>query len=42
LVDLVNYTYQGKMEGENGFGTFANGGNSVPYGNLELYLMGLM
>lgn len=42
LVDLGNNTYQGKMEGENGFGTFANGGNSVPYGNLELYLMGLI
>ncbi len=24
------------------FGTFANGGNSVPYGNFELYLMGLI
>ena len=42
LVDLGDNTYQGKMEGENGFGTFANGGNSVPYGNLELYLMGLI
>jgi len=42
LVDLGDNRYQGKMEGENGFGTFANGGNSVPYGNLELYLMGLI
>lgn len=42
VVALGNNTYQGKMEGENGFGTFANGGNSVPYGNLELYLMGLI
>lgn len=42
LVDLGDNTYQGKMESENGFGTFANGGNSVPYGNLELYLMGLI
>ena len=42
LVDLGDNTYQGKIEGENGFGTFANGGNSVPYGNLELYLMGLI
>jgi hypothetical protein len=25
-----------------GFGTFANGGNSIPYGNFELYLMGLI
>lgn len=42
LQDLGNSTYQGKLEGENGFGTFANGGNSVPYGNLELYTMGLI
>ena len=39
---IGNNTYQGKMNGLNGFGTFANGGNSVPYGNLELYLMGLL
>jgi hypothetical protein len=26
----------------NRFGTFANGGNSIPYGNFELYLMGLI
>ncbi|MBT8298338.1 MAG: hypothetical protein KJO52_08385, partial [Maribacter sp.] len=39
---LGNNSYQGKMEGANGFGTFANGGNSVRYGNLELYLMGLI
>ncbi len=42
VIALGNNTYQGKLEGENGFGTFANGGNSVPYGNLELYLMGLI
>jgi len=42
LIAMGNNTYQGKMEGANGFGTFANGGNSVPYGNLELYLMGLL
>ena len=42
VIALGNNTYQGKMEGANGFGTFANGGNSVPYGNLELYLMGLI
>ncbi|HAE33040.1 MAG TPA: hypothetical protein DCF86_04280 [Dehalococcoidia bacterium] len=24
------------------FGTYANGGNSVPYGNFELYVMGLI
>ncbi len=42
VIAMGNNTYQGKMEGDNGFGTFANGGNSVPYGNLELYLMGLI
>lgn len=42
LIAMGNNTYQGKMEGVNGFGTFANGGNSVPYGNLELYLIGLI
>ena len=26
----------------NRFGTYANGGNSIPYGNFELYLMGLI
>ena len=26
----------------NGFGTFVNGGNSVPYSNLELWTMGLI
>ena len=25
-----------------GFGLFANGGNSVKYGNFKLYLMGLI
>jgi hypothetical protein len=28
--------------GDPGFGTVANGGNSIPYGALELYLMGLV
>ena len=42
LVDLGNNTYQGKRNGQNGFGTFANGGNSLPYGNIELYIMGLI
>lgn len=42
VISLGNNTYQGRMEGENGFGTFANGGNSVPYGSWELYLMGLI
>lgn len=42
LIDQGNSTYLGKMNGNNGFGTFANGGNSIPYSNLELYLMGLI
>ncbi len=42
LEDLGNNTYRGKLNGQNGFGAFANGGNSIPYGNLELYLMGLI
>lgn len=42
LIDQGNNSYLGKMNGNNGFGTFANGGNSIPYGNLELYLMGLI
>ncbi|GAB5473529.1 MAG: hypothetical protein Mars2KO_16280 [Maribacter sp.] len=42
LQDLGSNTYRGQMNGTNGFGSFANGGNSVPYGNLELYLMGLI
>ena len=42
VIAMGNNLYQGKMEGVNGFGTFANRGNSVPYGNLELYLMGLL
>lgn len=35
-------TYIGKLNGEEGFGTFANGGNSIPYSNAELYVMGLI
>lgn len=42
LEELGGNSYRGKMNGNNGFGAFANGGNSVPYGNLELYLMGLI
>ncbi len=42
LEELGGNSYIGKMNGTNGFGAFANGGNSVPYGNLELYLMGLI
>lgn len=42
IEDLGNNTYQGKLNGGNGFGTFANGGNSIIYGDLELYAMGLI
>ncbi len=42
LIDLGNNTYKGRLNDRDGFGTFANGGNSLPYGNLELYLMGLI
>ena len=39
---LVNNTYLGKVQGDSGFGTFANGGNSLAYSNAELYIMGLI
>ncbi len=42
LIDMGNGTYKGRLNDRDGFGTFANGGNSVAYGNLELYLMGLI
>jgi len=42
IEDLGNNTYRGKINGRNGFGTFANGGNSIVYGDLELYAMGLI
>lgn len=43
LEDLGNGQYLGKMNGnDGGFGTFANGGNSIPYSNAELYLMGMI
>ncbi len=42
LVDLGGNSYKGRLNEKDGFGTFANGGNSIPYGNLELYLMGLI
>ncbi len=42
IEELGNNTYRGSMNGEVGFGTVANGGNSVPYSNLELYAMGLI
>lgn len=42
LIGLGNNNYKGRFNNEDGFGTFANGGNGLPYGNLELYLMGLI
>ncbi|WP_136465158.1 hypothetical protein [Flagellimonas onchidii] len=42
IEDLGDNTYRGSLDGETGFGTFANGGNSVPYSNIELYAMGLI
>ena len=42
IEDLGSNTYRGSVDGEVGFGTVANGGNSVPYSNLELYAMGLI
>lgn len=42
LTDLGDNKFTGKITGRNSFGTFANGGNSIPYGNAELYIMGLI
>ena len=42
LKDLGNGKYLGKLNGNEGFGTFANSGNKIQYGNAELYLMGLI
>lgn len=42
LDDLGNGTYHGKVSGRSGFGPNANGGNSIPYSNVELYVMGLI
>lgn len=43
LEELGDGKYLGRMNGNNGgFGTFANGGNSIPYSNAELYLMGMI
>lgn len=42
LEELGNNTYRGKLNGQIGFGPFANGGNSIVYGDLELYAMGLI
>ncbi|MGJ8732200.1 MAG: hypothetical protein ACSHW4_03610 [Cellulophaga sp.] len=42
LIATGDGTYTGKLNSEEGFGTFANGGNSIAYGNAELYIMGLI
>jgi len=42
LIELGDNTYQGRFNGRDGFGTFANGGNTLPYSNVELYIMGLI
>lgn len=42
IEDLGNNSYRAKLNGQTGFGTFANGGNSIIYGDLELYTMGLI
>jgi len=43
LVSLGGGQYQAnKGGGSSWFGTFANGGNALAYGNLELYLMGMI
>ncbi|RKD90423.1 T9SS type A sorting domain-containing protein [Mangrovibacterium diazotrophicum] len=41
-VDGVENKYQAYMKGTPGFGQNVNGGNSVPYSNIELYLMGMI
>lgn len=41
-VDGVAGLYSAKMGAGNTFGMNANGGNGVPYSNMELYLMGLI
>jgi hypothetical protein len=41
-VDGESNKYQGMMRNRYGFGQNANGGNGLPYSNLELYLMGLI
>ena len=42
LVDLGSNTYRGRLNNKDGFGANVNSGNSIIYGNLELYLMGLI
>lgn len=42
LVHLRDEYYKGFVEGQTGFSPETNWGNAVPYGSLELYLMGLL
>jgi len=42
LRQINGTTYTAKAPNGRCFGTFANRGNSVPFSNLELYLMGLL
>lgn len=42
LEDLGGGKYRGDMRGRGNFGINANRGNSVPYSNTELYLMGMI
>lgn len=44
LVSLGNgrYSASSGRPGDSSFGTYANGGNSLPFAKLELYLMGLI
>lgn len=41
-VDGIINQYSASINGQSSFGQFANGGNSLPYSNYELYLMGLI
>jgi hypothetical protein len=41
-VDDESNKFQGIMKNKPGFGQNVNGGNSLPYSNLELYLMGVL
>ncbi|MGJ8653905.1 MAG: hypothetical protein ACSHX8_11570 [Opitutaceae bacterium] len=43
LVDLGSGRYDADgLNGRTSFGTFANGGNALPYSQIELYIMGLI
>ncbi len=42
LTLLDDNTYKASISDKSSFGTFANGGNAIPYSAFELYLMGLI